>query len=762
MEVLDENGDPCGFASPWFDPDCPTMSGGAFGGLIREFTIESPYELTGSRSRKARDVGCTITNGRRFGRIVVESTGTDRASVEWWRQWVTNRLIKQKRCCGTTMEVWAHCCEYDGKTGKRTLTDVGEFLVKELPNESPLTTCGCVLEILFSAGDLIIETDSYVEGETFDPIEVCLPTCDDGIELVEQEVVTSKEQCRLDVTYYADDVAAVGCLADCETYDPATQFLVPGAFERVEQSTEECCPVGIKTLDLFSAIPAIVPAQPSLYQTQIVDVIANGGTIDCACQPAVQTVRVKNFRHNPECPECPESLRGFACAEQTGVTVTDGYIDLAAMGKPAGQQTWVFDPGAPTAPPAWLASLLEYFECIGQPYDYEQMLTDAQVVNGSLTVIRLVVFDDGRVSFEPAITPGGLSSCDTNTYVWTAAGIDYTGNSQPPQCEGGTDHAAVPVLTPEQAADCETQLPVACLPYIDVVPSTGGIGPCVLINIAADGSVDSITYEINGAPVDLSVDDLSLASFKWGPCPDVVADDACPPFIPPNAPLIVDFTTGEVTSDGTWTMGPGWPYDTDPSQYVIVSTDLGPNNDDPIITTELVPQQVVTDDCPAPCGTVQRKYPQNASDCWPCDLDDEQQITTAKVALSASQEYRPEFQIFNPTGTPMEHLQVFLVPQPSQAAPPDASNVGPYLCDRNPYRVLRLDPGQSISLNDDCLTITCNGKPVQANTGWVAAGSAPYGLQRACDTDCLWLIVLSPDCQDPPVVTFGAELITQS
>lgn len=811
------------YAAAWYDPTCPELSGGAFGFIFHDenpFTLQDPRELTASATQKARRAGCVITDGRRIGNLRVEAVGTCLPSTQYLAEWLVDR-VTSNRCCGVEARLFSHCCTIDGKTGLRGLTDVREVFVTEADGVDSYTRCGTVLDIYFTAGDLITFPDQKVVGTVDAPVEVCAPDCPATTEYVASEEFASKQQCLVDLTYVADDDAVEFCLVNCDSYDQATQYLVPRNVARIESTTDTCCPVEISMLDLYSAQPTITPAQPSLYQTEVLDKIASGEGIDCTCPPAIRTIRVANTNFDPTCDNCPEDIRGAGCADIFGFTVspTSGFITNA----PAGTFTWdlTTNTTGDTAVDRWI----DYLACIGRTtpaaaaqacsgqvdyrYECDPFMTGSNTWWGFVLPDETVSFDTGidcgdpppatTVTIPPPVAVevtvdaatgatcyrvlhnavgGGLGTfCDPGrqcqVYVLDAPGMNVPAGVEAdtifgPACPDSGDVQSTgpnPIETDVQnVVNCVGDgLPANCLPWID--GTSNPTGPCVNITPAADGTF-TLTYDANGQPV-AGTDDIRNASFQWLPCAETAETETCRPTIPDAAPFTLTFneaTSGIATPTGAaWTVGVGWPYDTAGTDYVIdVATSLAgntnPNVNTPIVTLgEPVERQIVTDTCPAPCGSFTPRTPTPVNDCAVC-LDDDRALIIAKVDVSETATYRPEITITAGDDL-LPGLEVTLVSMPSRFGAPDTANLEPWLCGRNTIAVAELGVRERFTWAGDCVTVTCGGGSVNAFDGH-ASTPDPFGRPRICDTDCAWLFVAYPCEHDAPVVTFCAEPVT--
>jgi len=846
------------FAAPWFDELCPETSGCAFGFMFhgsaedgRKFTVQSPNELTASQTSKARAKGCVIQDGRRFGKFYVEAIATNRQSALWLADWFTNKMMSQSRCCSPGMDVFVHCCDLDGKSGRRTLTDVGEINVECVDGDT-FTECGVLLEVVFTAGNLVTESDDLICGEICEPVTECMPQCPPETEIVEVETLTPKVRCNGDVIRNNDGTLRF-CNYDFDTFDATDCLLKVRAIDADGADAEDCCPIVISRIDLTGLGDLIQPAQRPLYQTEILNRVFNGTGIDCSCPPLIEMVRIPQ-EPETDCPDCPGGEGSSEeCADEFGIVLAGGIPDIAASFPNA---TLPLAKGSPE-----VQALIDFTDCAGLSRPVEQH-DDTQPPGNDETQ----TFDDLSVGIDPATgepawcmetvdlvwPPGGTPSTEVCTDfpqgpfdpgtppdpddpdddgdpgevgciedvgilvnsvnmtdlvsdpgpgphspgspIWNqlvayadCVGFSFPtgGDSQVIKVNPATGVLAVCIVTfgtpggnpsfenqvitytafsgEAAAGECGVEIPLHCLPYVDVEYS--GSGPCVLIDFDQFGAT-TLTYEANGQPISLPVnpdtDDLTLARFKFGPC-SVVEEDDCPPFIPPIAELSVDTTTGVVTPLN-FTVGPDWPYETTASQYVIVTTDQGDNVDEPIVTTETVEQPISSSGaCEPPCGAVRKRPATQTDSCWPECLDDERQIIVGVIqGLNPALEYLPSWTV-TAGGETINHAEVFLFGGPADFQSPQ-TNLAAYLCglpDIPKVQSLQIPAGGSLSLANDELTLACHGKCLDAGDGWVAAGSRPQGRPRLTCTETAYVVVTLPCEVEAPTVEFCVEPVVR-
>ena len=825
------------FAAPWYDPLCPETSGCAYGFLFHtgtdlyDFTISSPRELTASQTVKARAKGCTITDGRRFGKFYIEPIATNRQSALWLADWLETKLLGQSRCCGPTMDIWLHCCDLDGKSGRRRLTDVGEINVECVEGDT-FTDCGLLLEVVFTAGDMITEPDGLLCSDTPDGEvgTLCLPQCPPSTEVIDVEVQTPKQVCNGDLIRNVDGTLRF-CPWDYETFDNDTCFLNVRALGADGVPEPVCCPVVFTRLDLTGAKPVLTAANPSVYQTEILDRVASGQGIDCTCQPIIQNLRLENAAYDPECEDCPSGDGSPAnCAAEFGIVLdsegvpdiglsfpgsplplvktsaafqllTDFY-DCAGLRRPKEQhpdnqpvgddETQFFDNlsvgvDPATGVPAWC---LDSFQVVWPP----STLPDSEVCtaldgdgifgNEAACVTSLgIPVTNGSVDLVGVFGPGPhlqgtatwnllaqFAACtgqpvsnagDTSVFRRTAAGVmsfcstTFGGPGGPPVVQNRR-FTYTPLGNEIILGICGDDLPEYCFPFIDVEVSGGGA--CVNVDFAASGAI-SLTYDANGEPVDLANDDLSTASFRFGPC-ESVSVDACPPIVPSEAVIAIDTTTGQAFPVG-WEVGPSWPGETVPAQYTVNATEQGLNRNDPIISTvqREVALESTVGDCEPPCGSVSRRRPAVRESCFPECTDDEQQVIVREITgLNPAVSYLPSWTI-TAGADDIELMRVWLHGVPAGYQSP-ATNLTPYICGDTvvpPVRSLLLPAGDTLAMADDCVTITCGGQRSDAFAGWVAAGDRPLGRPRICGASTAYLVITLPCEVDLPTVSLCVE-----
>ena len=728
----------------WYDPAKPEESGGAYGFIFHSFSISDPATFTASREDALRSRVC-LEDGLLLGEAQVEIVGVDQRSTRYLYRQLKRRLESFSPCCGQTMDVYEDCCEIDGETGLRRLTDVGEFNVVCLEDEPSISNCGLVVSVVFSAGALVLEPGASVEAE--DPVllgEVCLPPCPDGTIGVLEDRYTPPTTCTADIELQTDGTFKV-CPVDYEAPIPDDCYLTIREVRAIDPASIVPCPIRVD-LDLTGPDPVIEPLQPDLWQEHVLDPLTGGGSLDCAQFPiTVRQVSVPNPRFDPTCPECPASIRAEGCAENTPGLIldSDGFIDVAAMGGFSNIHVWEQSDPVGTAPPQWNQIILDYYDCLGYSVDYAAILSAAQQANPGYDAVEISFSDDGRVILKPFQIGSSTPGCEEWSFVWDAPGINYNGPNGPGACGGGS-HVAAPIQSVEDAANCSTAIPFVCLPVITQPPT--GLGPCVTVTVNPDGTI--------ATDLDTTTNDLTEASFTFAPCSTAITPD-CPGIIPQDACFIVDTLTGTAVGDG-WDPGYLWPNGTTGDQYSVCEVDGRPNTLDPVVTQEEV--RYFDQTCEAPCGPgLRRRAPRQIGSCFVCE-DDRRQIKYAKVdGLSVSTNYRPEWQITagaDPLLQPVVHFWAGPASQP----PPGRSEaeIRPYLCASRytSARFKKIGGYQTARFNTCGLQAQCGPAYTDALQGWVDS-SIPWMDPAVCGAECAYLIVEWPCGITEPDIRFA-------
>lgn len=725
----------------WVDPELPQISKRAFGFLVHSIKVESPRELTAQRTQKLRSKGCVLTNGRRLVTVKVEAVGVGRQATQYLGRWLTKRLTTGSSCCPSVAEIWEHCCDLDGDTGRRILTDVAEINAENVDGDTA-TKCGQLLEVTFTAADLLVFPDTKKTAVASSLGVACMPACPPTTRLVDREVPIPKK------TYLIDLIKEPGgalraCPVDFKTsdYDPATSFLKVRNVSAEEPDESKCCPPQFD-LDLTVQPPTVTPLQPDLWQT-VLDQLAAGG-LDCSCPPKLRRVRFPNKRYDPSCGNCPEGLRGRACAMEAGLTVgADGRIDKIASGlaesSGAGIAFWL-TPGTPV--PEAVQRLFAYLECLGtrvstkavgevNAWDWQAIMAGDSNATG---VTVNWTYGSTLMHISPALAAGSVGS------------DDVTARLAPPGHPAGEK-----LLTAEQFANCAPGVSPQCLPWVDLIEPEGS-GPCVEVSLAADGSV--------AVNIDPAVNDLTDATFKVGPCSAVTAQ-GCPPIIPPEPRVKVDLTAG--TAEATnFVPGAGWPLETEGSIYTISHVDGARNSSTPATRVEKVRTPITGgDNCPAPCGsTVLRRVPRAVKSCGGC-LDPDQQILVAEISgLNPAEIYRPEWSIT--AVREITRMGIYVAFGPEGWQPPGLRHLKPFVCGDTPIpavQSLKLPAGETLALSDDDLTITCLRRARPAS-GWIEVPRRAVHRPRISGAGKAWLIISLPVNARIPVTSFSVEMVT--
>lgn len=746
--ILDDNGEICGYASPAFDPACPESGSGMFGGVLRSVVIEDGSELTGSRSKKFEPIGCTQRNGVKYGTAIVEIVGTNTVAVCDYFEWMKSHLESiGEGCCSTTIDYWKHCCNLDGKTGRRTLTDVRGWLVRETDEHQAATDCGLMVEILFAAAGRTTEPDAEIiatEADTFDAIRPYCPTTTTEM----RPTTTEKTACIVELCYDVATATLEGCPTNCDTFDPATQYIdFATTITRKEVDEAECCPIEFSLLDTTTSPPTLVAAQQPLFDTQIAAPLAAGEGIDCTCAPVIKNVRYNNPGYNPACG-CPKDP--FECAEELGLAVEDGFLVIPA---PNTGDTFSIQDDDP-ADQAVFAQLAEFMKCLGLTtpdiYNNPPFGPDPQpgdCVAFQIAQIRINpetgCYQFGILSGEACIAPGVSSE------TWTP-----DANQIPGTCD------SLATLTTECNQDTT---PDHCKEKVTVPPIGGG--PCVIVTLDEDAAVDSLTYELNGLPV-LPSDDLSTASFKFAPCIPTAEDESCPDIIPTDAPLVGTLTDGKFTfeTDGSWIIGPSFPGSTDGSNLNPVSVNGVANSSEPITTMGEVPVAAneTVAGCEPPCGSEPVKAPKPvAIDCFDdCNRDDNVRVIVRKLdGLNPRRTYRPRLCMHVNGTDPLDHVEYSIITIPKTLNPPGPKNIGMYWKNTNPKRIKQLPPGACLTQHGASIDVTCGGECFDGGAGWVVPGAGVFGDQLISCTDCAWLIMFIPTCVEEPTIELTADCL---
>ena len=729
----------------WYDPAKPEESGGAYGVIFHSFNISDPATFTASREDSLRSRVC-LEDGLLLGEARIEIVGVDQRSTRYLYRQIKRRLEAFSPCCGQTMDVYEDCCEKDGETGLRRLTDVGEFNVVCLEDEPSISNCGLVVSIVFSAGALVLEPGASVDAEDAVLLgEMCLPNCPDGAVSVMEDVYAPPTTCTADIELQTDGSFKV-CPVDYEAPVPDDCFLTIREVRAVDPSTILPCAIRVD-LDLTGTDPVVEPLQPDLWQEFVLDPLTAGESLDCVRYPiTVRQVTVPNPRFDPTCPECPASIRAEGCAETTPGLIldADGFIDLAAMGGFNVAIAWDSNDPVNTAPDPWMQALLDYYGCLGYSTDYAAILAAAQEGNPALDAVEIFVYGDGRVSLKPYMLGSTTQGCETWSYVWDAPGIPYSGPDGPSTCSSGT-HTATPVQALEEAVNCGTNIPFVCLPFISQSPT--GLGPCVTVTVNPDGTI--------ATDLDSVDNDLTEASFTFAPCATNVTPD-CPGIIPPNPCFIVDSVNGTAVGDG-WEPGYLWPNGTTGDQYSVCEVDGNPNTLDPVISQQAV-RYFADAACEAPCGPgLRRRAPRQIGSCFVCD-DGRRQIKYAKVSgLSTTTNYRPEWSV-TAGADPLLQPTVHFWAGPANMPPPALSDaeIRPYICASRftPARFKKIGGYQTARFNTCGLQAQCGPGYTDALQGWVDA-SVPWFDPAVCGAECAYLIVEWPCGITEPDIQFA-------
>jgi hypothetical protein len=343
----------------WYDAAVPDVSDGAAGFIMRSMTLQDPMSFTASRQEQLRSRVCLLP-GLVLGEMVVEVVGTDVRSSKWLARQVKSRLEGIPSTCFTTIDVYADCCVVaDGDTGLRKLTDVGEFFVEELSDQTA-SKYGTLISILFSANAMMEMPDGTLTSGAAGAMGNALADYSNTTSVNITEYA-SKTFYQADLELQSDGTLKV-CPVDYSALDALTDFLTIREVRAADAVTNPC---GVEIdLDLTGVIPVVTPLQPDLWTTLITDSLTATGDIDCTNPPIVRSVTVRNPDFLPGCSTCPTGAQQRVCADNAGLVVGSlGTIDWAASGIDRTAQ-YVFDGDPANNDPA-LDKILQYWQCLG-------------------------------------------------------------------------------------------------------------------------------------------------------------------------------------------------------------------------------------------------------------------------------------------------------------------------------------------------------------------------------------------------------------
>lgn len=584
------NGDPLAF---WYSPNNSFSAG--FGYLIHELEIDHPRERERMTS-KLDAVGCTLT-GRRYGRIVIEAAGRTPAESRHLKETLIRWLVEGEqqscdRCEGRTMEVWRDCCVSDeGRTGRRLLTDVRGWIDTTPETGDPVTDCGCVFQLEFSAADELREVDGKVDGpgEWVDGWQ-CEPTDPVETEIVEIERLVPKTVKLVDLKARTDG-SLISCPVDFDPADlsastPDECYFQVRNVELLDRAV--CCPPELDAQVAPDGTISYTPRQPDVWADYLAQVAVDG--VDCACPPTIATFRIPNINYDPAgCADCPTEFKAAQCAADAGLTVDpDGLI-----GFPLGPGDYPLT-GTPGLP-----AIVNYAVCMGYIPSPSPWCVD---VGGPGSIAEISILTGGQIGIvctDPASNvyrfPADLTTAEP-MLGWDATPF------------GGVEH---PVPSEDELEGCADEVNANCLPWITVVP-TGAGGPCTTLTLNPDGSIVS--------SVNLALNDATNMTFDWVPCSNLTDPD-CAGQIPAQPGVTVNLGAGDWAENG-WTVGAGWPAEIGGDQYTISETEWGPNTPDPAVVTETVEQAVTGDGCDGPCTPARPTYqPAEPAKCGPVCAD---------------------------------------------------------------------------------------------------------------------------------------------
>lgn len=701
-------GTPAGtqYAGPWFDPNLPTISGGAFGFMVTDFTMSTGYTLTQlsrsgnrGRARQRRQVRVATVKG-----FVVANSAD---STEYFIEWLTQRTKDQTGCgsagCdGRSIETFVHCCNSDGQSGLRRFRNAGGFnivdMTQDYKNEHPGTKlgagCGAYLEMTFEIGDPFSYSPTAIKqclvDSTWD-LGACDPKFEDPcyIQTEEQLIDTYLPRTVGSIELVReDDGTLIVCPIDFQPgdYDPATWQLEVVRTRQKDPDPEETVEPYLVNLTLQSNNLVV-------YEKVVPERWPGDGSIPCDAEIIANTVTRR--------PEC----------------VAPRYIEL------------VYDPQA-AFPYTW--NPLNWVHTPGQAIDCG--LPNCPIVIDRITY-RNGCFDNTDVACvgDPVASPPIAPECPVpeicrqfvtvpNPNGSTCTGIDILANRRwnPPLVSFGLfdaeTNAPWPQLSFTVVDPCQglPSIPVASPDcqwlQTEPAPSAGDahrfwLSPTTNRAFPMDG------YDPTASGMFPPVNGAGLA-IEQTLCPDDPVDPTCAEPIPVPAQVSINTSAWTWAPVGGWTVDQFFPNQNDPSVFEVVQ------NTDPIVVPVLqtVPVAEMLEGCPdGPDGCT----PQTLgfapvtlpTPCWTPPMSQAAQVCTISN-LTGGFQYVLNIDIY--AGTEMDMRNARLVAWNGFADFPDPLTAPDFWECRSPCAELRLIelPRQSRFVIDDrepSITMTCNG-----------------------------------------------------
>lgn len=705
----------------WEDPNRPEASAGAFGFLIHRIEVGSPLEQAERVTSVMDAVGCRV-RGRRFGRIVLEAAGTSPSATDLLVDALFGATIDAEcGCSGVGLEIWDHCHEADGRDGRRLVTDVRGWFPQPDPDQEPVTSCGRVIELAFSAGTEIFEPGGEVStaGGRWLETPWCRPDCPTDTETVFEERHVRKQVLQGDLKVLPDGSRVFCPLFDPAAIDAETAASTFFSVRNVELVAAEDSPVCLPEICLdvsASGDITVDPLQPDIWDRWLAQV-AEGG-LSCEAVPSVVKIVRPNDSFNPLCDECPPEVRAAACAELHEVGVgSDGFLTVPAL-----TFSWTSSGGASSPQgQAWL----DFMEC-AWGFDMEAAHAGAAVETpASWRIERLA---GGATGVYGLLANGVGSVCDATWAhdfvdeigLGVAAGVPVGSLFGGASClwSGRVSEGPNPMLGLDDALGCASDLPANCDPFVEIVPS--GSGPAC-VSLLLDPETGQVSSDI-----DLSVNDPANMRFEWAGCVSVTSD-LCDAVIPAAPDVTINIGAGGWAEDG-WLVGQGWPGETPGSAYVITATEWGANSPDPLV--EIVEVQREVQAAPAgPCRVRRARRPApDLESCFPCGEDELRVWVSDELDLAAGR-WAFSFELHGNT-TPIPAVEAWLSPN------------------NEPVRKVRIhtiDDGVTFDTIDGVTFRRVDGCPTDAGP-WLdrlTCGTGP--LRTSCSTSAR-LIVLYPWC----------------